>query len=210
MTMCICHTAAVGVHFVISNTTELLYTISTVSYDPLDVSTILEFCFGVGAKEFPLLFLSSKREFKKFKGFFNSNNFFSNMFIFDYLKSEKINISIQTFSFVLFFIVLQSFTIPRFERMNSINDVITYSDEKSAGEIYYSCLEGVQYLNKIQDNNKFIHLDNYMKVSGNNIVFLSDSFECNNIETELINNCLKKSVINFKYENSMRLTEYEC
>ena len=73
--------------------------------------------------------------------------------------------------------------------MNSINDVINYqSDSKS--EIYYSCQEGVEYLNNAQKNNLFMHLENFQTAENTNFLFLSDPFECNNVE-----NIISQSVI---------------
>ena len=135
------------------------------------------------------------------------------LIIYEYLenrfKSTAFKTATKFISLILFTVVLQLFGIPRFERMNSINDVITYqSDSKS--EIYYSCQEGVEYLNNVQKNNLFMHLENFQSVEDTNFLFLSDPFECNNVENIISQKCDKNRVAKFEYENSMKIIEYQC
>lgn len=116
---------------------------------------------------------------------------------------------IKIMAFIFFLLTSSVFTIPRFERMHSIDDVMEYSSYEKL-DIYYSCLEGVSYLNKFQVNNNYIHLDSYEQVADQKMVFLSDNFECNNIEDSLELECEVIQIKNFKYENSMKIIEYQC
>lgn len=112
-------------------------------------------------------------------------------------------------AFIFFLLTSSIFTIPRFERMHSIGNVMEYSSNEKL-DIYYSCLEGVGYLNKFQANNKFIHLNSYEEVTNQKVIFLSDSFECNGVEDTLKLKCEVIQITNFKYENSMKIIEYKC
>jgi hypothetical protein len=112
-------------------------------------------------------------------------------------------------AFIFFLLTSSIFTIPRFERMNSIGNVMEYSSNEKL-DIYYSCLEGVGYFNKFQANNKFIHLNDYEEVTNQKVIFLSDNFECNGVEDTLKLKCEVIQITNFKYENSMKLIEYKC
>ena len=93
--------------------------------------------------------------------------------------------------------------------MSSIDTIMNYSTENKL-EIYYSCLEGVQYLNKFQENNIFVYLENFQTVEEKNFLFLSDPFECNNVENIISQKCDKNRVAKFEYENSMKIIEYQC
>ena len=42
------------------------------------------------------------------------------------------------------------------------------------------------------------------------VKFLSDPFACNSIENVIIQNCKKTNTIDFKFENSMKIIEYQC
>ncbi len=110
---------------------------------------------------------------------------------------------------LIFTFVIISFTIPRFERMSSIGLVMNYSTENNV-EIFYSCLEGVQYLNQFQNNNEFVYLDEFENIAEKEIKFLSDPFACNSIENVILQNCKKTNIIDFKFENSMKIIEYRC
>ena len=110
---------------------------------------------------------------------------------------------------LIFTFVIISFTIPRFERMSSIGLVMNYSAENNV-EIFYSCLEGVQYLNQFQNNNEFVYLDEFENIAEKEIKFLSDPFACNSIENVILQNCKKTNIIDFKFENSMKIVEYRC
>tara|TARA_B100000123_G_C25479590_1_gene318535 strand:+ start:185 stop:520 length:336 start_codon:yes stop_codon:yes gene_type:complete len=110
---------------------------------------------------------------------------------------------------LIFTFVIISFTIPRFERMSSIDSVLNYSKGDSL-EIFYSCLEGVQYLNQFQNNNEFVYLDKFENIAEKEVKFLSDPFACNSIENVIIQNCKKTNTIDFKFENSMKIIEYQC
>ena len=135
------------------------------------------------------------------------------LIIYDYiLKRFASNIfhNIVKLNLIFIFIfVIISFTIPRFERMNSIDYVMNYSTG-SEEEIYYSCLEGVQYLNTFQKNNLFLYLDDFQTIGNENFLFLSDTFQCNSVENIIIQKCEKIGITNFKYENSMKIIEYKC
>ena len=59
-----------------------------------------------------------------------------------------------------------------------------------------------EYKNKFQVNNNYIHLDSYEQVADQKMVFLSDNFECNNIEDSLELECEVIQIKNFKSSNS--------
>ena len=165
---------------------------------------------GLILSNFLLIFFMSA--YKPIGNYLNSANIFFIiiylLIIYKYLenrfKSTAFKTATKFISLILFTVVLQLFGIPRFERMNSINDVINYqSDSKS--EIYYSCQEGVEYLNNVQKNNLFMHLENFQTVENTNFLFLSDPFECNNVENIISQKCDKDRVTKFEYENSMKI-----
>ena len=135
------------------------------------------------------------------------------LIIYDYLfkvfTSKKFQTFINLNHILIFVLVTVSFVIPRFERMNSIDSIMNHPTEDKS-EIYYSCLEGVQYLNNFQKNNLFVHLENFQAVEDKNFLFLSDHFECNNVENIIIQKCDNNRVANFKYKNYMRIKEYQC
>lgn len=130
-------------------------------------------------------------------------------YLFRFFTSKKIKTFFNLNHILIFIFVIVSFVIPRFERMSSIDTIMNYSTENRL-EIYYSCLEGVQYLNKFQENNLYVYLENFQTVEEKNFLFLSDPFECNNVENIIIEKCNINEVGNFKYENSMRIIEYQC
>ena len=135
------------------------------------------------------------------------------LIIYDYLFTVFTSKKFQTFinlnQILIFVLITVSFVIPRFERMNSIDSIMNHPAENKS-EIYYSCLEGVQYLNKFQENNLFVHLENFEAVNDKNFLFLSDPFECNNVENIISQKCDNNGVAKFKYENSMKIIEYQC
>ena len=170
---------------------------------------------GLILSNFLLIFFMSA--YKPIGNYLNSVNIFFIiiylLIIYEYLenrfKSTAFKTATKFISLILFTVVLQLFGIPRFERMNSINDVINYqSDSKS--EIYYSCQEGVEYLNNVQKNNLFMHLENFQTVENTNFLFLSDPFECNNVENIISQKCDIDRVTKFEYENSMKIIQYQC
>ena len=170
---------------------------------------------GLILSNFLLIFFMSA--YKPIGNYLNSVNIFFIiiylLIIYEYLenrfKSTAFKTATKFISKKLNTVVLQLLGIPRFERMNSINDVINYqSDSKS--EIYYSCQEGVEYLNNVQKNNLFIHLENFQTVENTNFLFLSDPFECNNVENIISQKCDIDRVTKFEYENSMKIIQYQC
>ena len=131
-------------------------------------------------------------------------------YVINLLPFRNLETFLKLFSVIFFILIFQLFGIPRFERMNSIGDVFNYQSGAGQQTIYYSCLEGVEYLNKFQDNNTFIYVDTFQDLNQLEFLFLSDSFACNNIESLIDTNCLLDEIINFKYENSMKLKKYKC
>ena len=131
-------------------------------------------------------------------------------YVINLLPFRNLETFLKLFSVIFFTLIFQLFGIPRFERMNSIGDVFNYQSGAGQQTIYYSCLEGVEYLNKFQDNNTFIYVDTFQDLNQLEFLFLSDSFACNNIESLIDTNCLLDEIINFKYENSMKLKKYKC
>ena len=129
--------------------------------------------------------------------------------LFKILNSKHLKKLVKFCQILIFTFVIISFTIPRFERMSSIGSVMNYSEENNI-EIFYSCLEGVQYLNQFQNNNEFIYVNEFENIVGKEIKFLSDPFACNSIENVIIQNCKKTDTIDFKFENSMKIIEYQC
>ena len=129
--------------------------------------------------------------------------------LFKILNFKQIKNLVKFNQMLIFTFVIISFTIPRFERMSSIDSVLNYSKGDSL-EIFYSCLEGVQYLNQFQNNNEFVYLDKFENISEKEVKFLSDPFACNSIENVIIQNCKKTNTIDFKFENSMKIIEYQC
>ncbi|MAR94752.1 MAG: hypothetical protein CMD46_00040 [Gammaproteobacteria bacterium] len=131
-------------------------------------------------------------------------------YVINLLPFRNLETFLKLFSVIFFTLIFQLFGIPRFERMNSIGDVFNYQSDIGQQTIYYSCSEGVEYLNKFQDNNTYIHVDSFQNLNQLEFLFLSDSFACNNIESLIDTNCLLDEIINFKYENSMKLKKYKC
>ncbi len=129
--------------------------------------------------------------------------------LFKILNFKQIKNLVKFSQLLIFTFVIISFTIPRFERMSSIDSVLNYSKGDSL-EIFYSCLEGVQYLNQFQNNNEFVYLDKFENIAEKEVKFLSDPFACNSIENVIIQNCKKTNTIDFKFENSMKIIEYQC
>ncbi len=129
--------------------------------------------------------------------------------LFKILNFKQIKNLVKFSQMLIFTFVIISFTIPRFERMSSIDSVLNYSKGDSL-EIFYSCLEGVQYLNQFQNNNEFVYLDKFENIAEKEVKFLSDPFACNSIENVIIQNCKKTNTIDFKFENSMKIIEYQC
>lgn len=129
--------------------------------------------------------------------------------LFKLLNSKHLKKLVKLCQILIFTFVIISFTIPRFERMSSIGSVMNYSEENNL-EIFYSCLEGVQYLNQFQNNNEFIYVNEFENIVGKEIKFLSDPFACNSIENVIFQNCKKTNTIDFKFENSMKIIEYQC
>ena len=62
----------------------------------------------------------------------------------------------------------------------------------------------MEYLNNVQKNNLFMHLEIYFQtVENTNFLFLSDPFECNNVENIISQKCDIDRVTKFEYENSI-------
>ena len=65
-------------------------------------------------------------------------------------------------------------------------------------------------MNQFQNNNEFIYVNEFENIVGKEIKFLSDPFACNSIENVILQNCKKTNIIDFKFENSMKIVEYRC
>ncbi len=131
-------------------------------------------------------------------------------FLNSYFVSARLSNIINISSFIFFLIIMQTFAIPRFERMNSIKDVIDFSLDNESQNIFYTCSEGITYLNEQQNKNEFIFVNDLESLKNKDFLFLSDPFACNNVEDDILKNCSLISNNTFKYKNSMEIKKYQC
>lgn len=121
-------------------------------------------------------------------------------------------IKILTFlSLVLFLISSILFFIPRLERWSDLGLLYEYIGANQIGNIKYCSSEGVYWLNSIQNNNTFEHVNNISEIEEFEYYLLIDKFQCEQfVNLKALNKCILHKENSLKGYDSVYIVKVLC
>ena len=133
----------------------------------------------------------------------------SSLFNLRFFKSfEKISVIALLIICILSNVI---FFLPRAERWFDLDRTINGLRVERLENLYYSCEEGTNVLNMLQAN-KVQLLSDTENLKDREILFISDSYSCSNVESFLIKFCEEKTknLNDYSVYKRMQLIQYQC